>query len=69
MKTDIILRMRDGKIFVMENVEYWKDYEDNHESLVVKYERRSTPRKIKIKEIDKFVLISDRETIVRDYKN
>ncbi len=69
MKADIILRMRDGKIWVFENVERWSDYEDKHETLIVKYERRSTPRKIKIKEIDKFVLISDREIIVRDYKD
>jgi len=69
MKTDIILRMKDGSLHVFQNVLLWSDYKDKHERLEVKYRKSKTPAKFKIKDIYKFILINERCTIVREYKD
>ena len=67
MKTDIILRMHDGTLRVFQDIETWSDYKGNHEILEVKYEKSRTPKRFKIKDIYKMILINERSTIVREY--
>jgi len=69
MKTDIILRMHDGSLKVFQNIETWSDYKNNHETLEVKYEKSRTPKRFKISDIYKMILINERSTIVREYKD
>ena len=60
MKTDIIIRMNDGKLHVFQNVISWSDYKDKHESIEVRYLKSKIPKKFKKKEVLYLIVMTDR---------
>jgi len=69
LKTDAIVRLHDGTLNVFQNIEIWSDYKGNHEILEIKYAKSKSPRRYKIKDVFKFILINEMSTIVREYSN
>lgn len=74
MKTDIILRFHDGDLKVFQNVITWKTYrfkdgvKQKDKYIEIKYAKSSKPKKFKLGDIYKFVLINEISTIVEEYK-